>query len=418
MKFIHAADLHIDSPLRGLDAYDGAPIARLRSASRSAFIGLVDLAIARDVDIVLLAGDIYDGEWADFSTGLFFRAQLQRLRKADVRVFIVKGNHDAASQITRTLPALEGVHVFSASRAETIDLPELGVAVHGRSFPNRAVSEDLVPGYPDAVAGRFNIGILHTSLNGRAGHDPYAPTTVATLIGKGYDYFALGHVHAREVVLEHSPRIVYPGNLQGRHARELGPKGCELVTLDGGRFARSEFIALDVVRWQRIDVDASGLEDVDALAARFLSILTPQVAVAPASLHALRIRIEGESALHALEASEPGTLAAAVQAACQDLASSDVWVEQVECALRSPFDRAQTALREDAVGEVVRLSDRIAGDDATLVAWCRTQLEEMKGLQGGLASTDPMALDADTLRGFLADAEATILARLPGAGPS
>ena len=153
--------------------------------------------------------------------------------------------------------------------AETIDLPELGVAVHGRSFPERVVTEDLVPSYREALAGRFNIGMLHTSLTGREGHDPYAPTDVPTLASRGYDYFALGHVHAREVVKESGPRIVYPGNLQGRHVGETGPKGCELVTVEGGRITAAEPIALDVVRWHALTLDVSGVNDIDALARAF-----------------------------------------------------------------------------------------------------------------------------------------------------
>jgi DNA repair protein SbcD/Mre11 len=240
MKFIHAADLHIDSPLRGLDLYSGAPVDRLRVASRHALTGLVDLAIKEQVSFVLFAGDIYDGNWAEFRTGLFFRDLLVRLRRAGILVFIVKGNHDAESQITKQLPDVEGVKVFSSQKSETVDLEELGVAIHGRSFPTRAVPEDLIPSYPEAVPNRFNIGMLHTSLSGREGHDTYAPTTPDALPDTGYDYFALGHVHAREVVRVSGPRIVFPGNLQGRHAKETGSKGCELVTIEGGVITGAE----------------------------------------------------------------------------------------------------------------------------------------------------------------------------------
>ena len=225
MRFIHASDLHIDSPLRGLDRYEGAPVDRLRTATRGALERLVDKAISEHVDFVLLAGDIYDQDWQDFHTGLFFREQMVRLDRAGIRVYIVQGNHDAQGVISRQLGLPSNVTVFSSRTAETVRIDELSVAIHGRSFPNRAVDEDLVPTYPAAVPGFFNIGMLHTSLTGRVGHDTYAPTDVATLVTKGYDYWALGHVHAREVVSE-SPRIVFPGNVQGRHANETGAKGC------------------------------------------------------------------------------------------------------------------------------------------------------------------------------------------------
>ncbi len=414
MKFIHAADLHVDSPLRGLDSYDGAPVARLRGASRQALIALVELALEQQVAMVLLAGDIYDGNWADFRTGLFFREQMLRLRRSGILVFMVKGNHDAESQITKQLPEVEGVHVFSAYKSETIDMEALGVAVHGRSFPHRAVPEDLVPLYPDPLPGRFNIGLLHTSLTGREGHDSYAPTSVEVLCDKGYDYFALGHVHAREVVRPSDPRIVFPGNLQGRHAKETGPKGCELVTVEGGVITAAEFVPLEVVRWHQLRLDVSGLSSVDALARHFVGQANELVADARDRLHAVRLVIQGESALHRLEAEQPGSIAAAIQAATQDLEDADIWIEQIRLDLQSPLDRTAMAGRADAVGEVVRLVDAVSTDEGQLKAWFTQQLGEMKDLPGALADVDPMTFNVATMRAFLADAEATVLAQISG----
>ena len=418
MKFIHAADLHIDSPLRGLDSYEGAPINRLRGATRHALTALVDLAIEHEVAIVLLAGDIYDGSWADFRTGLFFRQQMVRLTRSGILVFIVKGNHDAESQISKQLPDVAGVHMFSALRSETVDLEALGVAVHGRSFPNRAVPEDLLVHYPAAIPGRFNIGVLHTSLTGREGHDPYAPTSVDVMCDKGYDYFALGHVHQREVVRESLPRIVFPGNIQGRHAKETGPKGCELVTVEGGVISASEFVALDVLRWHQLVLDASELDSVDALAKAFAAHARACVGSDRDKLHAVRLRIIGESALHRIEAEQPGSIAAAIQATTQDLEDLDVWIEQVHLDMRSPFDRAAAADRDDAVGEVVRLVDAIGADEDKLKAWFTQHLADMKDLPSALSDSAPSALSAALMRAHLADAEATVLAQLSSLDPS
>ncbi len=144
MKFIHAADIHLDSPLVGLAAYDGAPVDLLRGATRRAFQAMVDLAQEEAVDFVVIAGDLYDGDWKDFSTGLFFAAEMQRLGRP---CFLLRGNHDAKSVITRSLKPPANVREFSSRTCETIELPELGVALHGHSFPNRAVPEDLSLGY-------------------------------------------------------------------------------------------------------------------------------------------------------------------------------------------------------------------------------------------------------------------------------
>jgi len=263
MRFIHTADLHIDSPLRGLSRYEGAPLERLRGATRRALERLVELAIDEQVDFVLIAGDLYDRDWQDFHTGLFVREQMVRLGRANIRVFIVQGNHDARGVITRQIPWPDNVKVFSSRSAETVHLADLGVAIHGHSFPDREVPEDLVPGYPAAMPGCFNIGLLHTSLTGVEGHDTYAPTTLPVIKSKGYDYWALGHVHARQVVCE-VPRVVFPGNLQGRHARETGLKGCELVTVNGGLLEAS-FMPLDVVRWHQIRIDLQPVQTLDEL---------------------------------------------------------------------------------------------------------------------------------------------------------
>lgn len=414
MKFIHAADLHIDSPMQGLDRYEGAPVERLRGASRQALIGLVDLARKEQVAFVLLAGDIYDGNWADFRTGLFFREQMLRLSSEGIRVFIAKGNHDAESQITKQLPDVDGVHVFSSTKAETIELADHGTAIHGLSFPHRAVPEDLIPRYPAASSGLFNVGVLHTSLNGRVGHDPYAPTSVEVLCDKGYDYFALGHVHTREVVRQSAPRIVYPGNLQGRHARETGPKGCEVVTVQGGVITSAEFVSLEVVRWHQIQLDVSNLESVTSLCQLFVAHAQELFAGASDKLHAVRVILEGETSLHALEAEQPGSIAAAIQAATQDLDGLDLWIEQVQLNLRSPFDRAGAALRDDAIGEVIKLADILAADDDFLRQWFIEQTREMKDLPGMMSDAAPAVTDPELMRSLLADAEAMVLSRLAG----
>ena len=416
MRFIHASDLHIDSPLRGLDRYDGAPVDRLRSATRSALERLVDRALTERVDFLLLAGDIYDRDWQDFHTGLFFRGQMVRLERAGIRCFIVQGNHDAQGVISRQLTLPSNVTVFSSRAAQTIRLDDLSVAIHGRSFPEREVNEDLVPSYPPPVPGFFNIGLLHTSLTGRAGHDTYAPTDLPTLVAKGYDYWALGHVHAREVLNER-PRIVFCGNLQGRHAKETGVKGCELVTVEAGR-VEAEFIALDVVRWSQLSVPLDGVDRLESLNEAFARALEPVLAGTTDRLHAVRVTLTGSTELHRLEAAQPGTLAAAMHAAAQDIGTAEIWIEQVRLDLSTPLDRARAAQRQDAVGELVRLVDTIAGDDTELMRRAQVELGDLLGAMPAevTAGDVPRLDDPAELRSLLMDAEATVLARLSASG--
>ena len=416
MRFIHASDLHIDSPLRGLDRYEGAPVERLRTATRGALERLIDKAISERVDFVIFSGDLYDCDWQDFHTGLFFREQMVRLGRAGICVFIVQGNHDAQGVISKQLVLPSNVTVFSSRSAHTIRIDELSVAIHGRSFPERAVDEDLVPSYPAPVPGFFNIGMLHTSLTGRVGHDTYAPTDLPTLVAKGYDYWALGHVHVWEVVCE-QPRIVFPGNLQGRHANETGAKGCELVTVEAGRI-EAEFVALDVVRWSQVSVPLDSVDRLEALSDAFHHALEPVLIGTTDRLHAVRVTLTGSTELHRLEANQPGTLAAAMYAAAQDVTEAEIWIEQVRLELSTPLDRAQAALRQDAVGELVRLVDSIAGDPAELMRRAQADLGDLlSSMPQEVAAGDvPRLDDVEELRQLLMDAEATVLARLAASG--
>jgi DNA repair exonuclease SbcCD nuclease subunit len=254
MKFVHAADIHLDSPLRGLERYEGAPVDELRGASRRALGNLVDLCLREEVDLLVIAGDLYDGDWKDYNTGLFFVKEMARLTHGGTRVVWVRGNHDAASQITKSLPLPEGAHELPTGKPTTLEFEDLGVAVHGQSYGRRDVTTDLAASYPEPLPGLFNLGILHTALDGRPGHDHYAPCTADRLAGHGYDYWALGHVHRREIISE-DPWILFPGNLQGRHARETGPKGATMVTVEGGAVAYTEAYELDVVRWSDCSID-------------------------------------------------------------------------------------------------------------------------------------------------------------------
>jgi len=201
-KFIHAADVHLDSPLRGLARYESAPAESIRDACRRAFENLVDLAIEEKVAFVLLSGDLYDGDWNDYSTGIFFSRQMGRLNDHKIRVFTAAGNHDAANRITKALENPPNVKMLSSSKPETIKLDELMVAIHGQSFKEQHVYDNLAKDFPAAVPGFFNIGLLHTSLDGREGHASYAPCSKDDLTAKGYQYWALGHIHKQEYVSE------------------------------------------------------------------------------------------------------------------------------------------------------------------------------------------------------------------------
>ena len=415
MRIVHAADLHLDSPLRGLDRYPGAPVDRIRDASRRALENLVGACLAESVDLVLLAGDLFDGDWRDFRTGLFFASQMNRLRAADIPVVLVRGNHDAASRVSRQLVWPDNVVELPTEAPGSCVLERLGVAVHGQGFARPDVSEDLAARFPAPAAGLFNIGLLHTSADGRPGHAPYAPTRVATLVDRGYDYWALGHVHQREVLCE-DPPILFPGNLQGRHVREVGPKGATFVAVERGRVARLEPRSFDVVRWDRCTVDATEAATAEEVVARCRDALAGAVDRAEERLLAARLVLTGTTPVDGALRAEPGRWAEEIHEAARELGDEVVWVERVVLDTRPHLDLDEVARRQDAAGQVAAAFRRYA-DDADALGELASTLAELRAklpreLQEG---EDALALDdPDTLRALLADAERGLLPRLVG----
>lgn len=355
MKFIHTADLHLDSPLRGLSAYHDAPAERLRTATRDAFQNLVTQAIDEQVDFMVVAGDIYDGDWKDFNTGLFFVRQMGRLRHAGIPVYLLYGNHDADSEMTRGLELPDNVHVFSSRKAETFRIEHKKVALHGRSFKVAATTENLLPSYPESVAGWLNIGVLHTALEGNAEHARYAPCSVAELQAKGYQYWALGHVH-EHWMLRGDVTIAYSGNLQGRHIRELGARGALLVTAEDGEITEVERLEVDVLRWHALEVDISTVGDRrGAIRAAGLG-LERTLDSTPSHLPlAVRVLFKGRSAAHAELVADEGQLRQEVIAQAVALDADRLWIEKVRVASEA-LDTDQISSTDDAEGALAELT--------------------------------------------------------------
>lgn len=412
-RFLHAADTHIDSPLVGLDAYEGAPVEALRGATRRAFENLVALAVDEAVDFLLIAGDLYDGDWRDFSTGLFFTAQMARLHQAGIPVYVIAGNHDAASVLTRRLDLPENVHFFSTRAAETLEVDGLPVAVHGRGFPNRRVPENLALEYPQPLPGRFNIGLLHTSLTGAPGHATYAPCQLKDLTGKGYGYWALGHVHQPQV-LARDPWVVFPGNLQGRHVRETGPRGCRLVTVDGAlEVASADHRSLDVVRWARLVVDLTGVEAQDTALARIGDALASALEEADGRLLAARLVLAGNTPLHGALARSLPHWRAQCQARAQIVGGERIWIEELEPTTAPVYDLDALAARDDLTRILLE------GLDASLSGAPETppEVRELLGVLPPEIRDDlEGALDATRRPALLAEVRALLLEALSHSG--
>jgi len=379
IKFIHAADIHLDSALRGLERYEGAPVDEIRSATRRAFDNLVQLAIDEQVDFVLLAGDLYDGDWRDYNTGLYFVGRMQRLHAASIPVFIVAGNHDAASQITKRLRLPDNITLFSTRNAETVILDKLGVAIHGQGFPTRAVTEDLSRGYPQGDAQLFNIGLLHTSLDGKPGHEPYAPCSVDGLRSRGYDYWALGHVHQREVISE-DPWIVFPGNIQGRHIRETGPKGCTLVSVDNAIVGSVDHIDLDVMRWVQCQVDVSACDSLDDLYEDVRIRLQQSLDEADGRPVAVRIVLQGDTPLHSQLHAGMENLKQEFRALCNGSGGAGMWLEKLSLKSAPAPGGEVLASNDEALGGLLGVIRDFEVDETAAASL----LDEIAALGGKL----------------------------------
>ncbi|MFP3998981.1 MAG: exonuclease SbcCD subunit D [Desulfobacterales bacterium] len=394
-RFIHAADIHIDSPMHKLDAYDGAPVEQFRLSTRRALENVVDLAVSEKVSFVIISGDLYDGDWKDYNTGLYLISQMNRLKQSGIRVFIVAGNHDAASTITRSLRMPDNVTVFSADCPETFTIDDPMVAIHGRSFGSPAEKKDLSKNFPAPLPGRFNIGMLHTCATGRPGHEPYAPCTPEELIGKGYQYWALGHIHQHEVLSE-NPFIVFPGNTQGRHIREPGPRGCVLVAVSDNMEATLDFTATDVVRWCKITVDAHQADGAYEVVDNFSELLESAVRQNNAMPLAVRAEIIGQTRAAAELTSDPDRWTGEIRAAAMEAGDGIVWVEKVVFSCTLPADIHDHFAAGGAMEELLALFDQLEEDEKArqeladeLSDLCRKLPRELKQDPEGIKCDDP-----------------------------
>lgn len=422
-RFIHAADIHIDSPLRGLEAYEGAPVERLRRATRDAFENLIRLAIDEEVAFVVIAGDLFDGKWPNMETGLWTARQFRQLEQQNIPVLLLRGNHDAESKVRQAVSWPKNVFEFSTRRPETIQSEKIGlpagirVALHGQGFSKPDVNDDLAADYPDAVPGHFNIGVLHTSLIGHPAHDPYAPTSLDVLHGRGYDYWALGHIHLRETHSE-SPYVAFSGNSQGRHINETGARGCLLVSVDDTSVEDVRFCPLDTARWHRVEIlaeSSEGLSDLYRKVRESISTIRNEDSGDADRLSVVRLVISGACEAHQ-ELAMPGRQHEAVHE-IRNIANEweeDVWIEKVQFQTSPPVDLEQLRQSSDLVGELLRDIEALSKDSSELAALAieLAPLREKSGAGPELHDAEVDLADHQQLVRWLRQAEALLLARI------
>jgi len=354
-RFIHTADLHLDAPLHSLALKDEVLSDLVGSATRGALEQIVTLCLEEDVHALLIAGDLYDRDLHSMKTAAFLTAQMERLNAAEIPVFIIRGNHDAASVITKELDLPPNVHVFSGhGGTERID--EHGIAIHGVSFAKPQAPESLLPKYPAPVAGCFNIGLLHTSLAGSEGHDTYAPCSVSDIRNHGYDYWALGHIHKRQVHSE-APYIVMPGMPQGRDIGEAGTETVTLVSVSDGTVTLEER-RTSQIEFNRLPCALDGVEEWRDMIAGITAAIKQTGSLAAGNT-ILRIELTGQTPLAWRARRDMDLLSEQIREAAEAIGT--VWIEKVVCHLRQP-EASET--REDPRFELQAIMQTLMQDEA------------------------------------------------------
>ena len=357
-KFIHAADIHLDSAQKGLAAYEGAPIDACRGATRRAFANVVQLAIDERAAFVVIAGDLYDGDWTDYNTGLFLVGQVARLRDHGIKFYAIRGNHDAANQMTKDLRLPDNARLLASDQPETVIHDEFDVAIHGQSFATRKVVDNLAQGYPKKVDGCLNLGLLHTCLSGREGHDRYAPCTLDDLRSRGYDYWALGHVHAHEILGENDPWIIFSGNTQGRHARETGPKSCMIASVDDHHHVQHvRRHVVDVARWEQCEADVSNARDLDDVLETLESRLRLLIADCDRDLLITRLVLRGTCRAHGTLMAGSVEMLNQFRSVAVTVSSGRIWIEKV-----IPRTTPEIVINDAAMGEISAYLDDLIRD--------------------------------------------------------
>ena len=322
------------------------------NATRQAFVNTVDLCLEENVDALLLAGDLYDGEQTSMKTARFLAAQLEKLHNADIRSFVIRGNHDAISKITQELVLPDSVKVFGG-RAEAITIDQaknkVPVVIHGLSFAKPHAEASLIPKYKPPVEGAINIGIMHTSLGGAEGHDRYAPCSIADLQATGFRYWALGHIHKRSV-MEGNCTIVMPGIPQGRDISEAGPKSVSLVTVADDASIRVEERDVSIAQFERISVEVSNVDEWRDLVTAVDKALRQMRISASAEHLVARVRVTGQTLLAWRIRRDLDLLK--TEADQRASAIESCWVEKLETGCHVP---SSTGVDEDPVQELRRL---------------------------------------------------------------
>lgn len=369
-RFLHAADLHLDSGFSGLAHISPAIRSYLRESTFAALGRLVRVAIQENVDFIVISGDVYDVSDASLQGQLRFQEALKELGQHGIQVFLIHGNHDPLDGLRLTTEMPKHVTVFGGQKPDHStayrrkDGQEVAI-VSGISYPTAKVTDNTALTFSRKPGSRlFHIAMLHGNVDGDLLHETYSPCSRRDLIERGFDYWALGHIHKRSVLHE-KPAIVYPGNIQGRSIKETGPKGCYVVDVDEAGSLTPRFHELDYVRWQVRELSIEGLSNEAEWIQKVEQVIDEIREELPELMSVVRFRLIGRGDVHKVLA-EKGAAEdllselqrrEAVRAERKDYEGL-VWVEGFAVESGLAIDRERLLKEDSFLGEMLRISVR------------------------------------------------------------
>ena len=370
VRFVHASDLHLDATFGGVDATDDKVAGALSRSTLQAFDRVIDLCIEKEVDFLVIAGDLYNSADRSLGAELSFQRGMRRLADVRIPAFVVQGNHDPADGWSAGLELPDSVVVFSpeaVERREVIRDSEVVCVVYGRSFPTRQVTENFASGFSRSKDDLLAVGVLHANVGGREGWDDYAPCTVDDLRAAEMDYWALGHIHLPGRVSD-DPPAAYSGSTQGLDPGEEGPRGCYLVELDGGG-ATEEFFETAAVLWRRIALDATdatGLEELRTAVNATCDRVRTESRDRPTIV---RIEIGGRTDVHA-DLGRPGVLEDLLTDLREEQLGCEpwIWIDRVRDRTKPNMDLDALIEEEGLRGDLARLAQARAADPESAAA--------------------------------------------------
>lgn len=413
LRFIHCADLHIDSPFKGMRNTGEDAARELYEAPFKAFSNAVDLAISEEVDFIIIAGDAFDSKEKSLSARLHFHEQLMRLRNKNIKCFYCCGNHDPLDAIARETTLPDNCIRFGSGKVECFRFEKDGEAadIYGISFGSAAVSENLALRFQRRDMSVPAIAVLHCNV-GSTAHEPYAPAALDDLRAVGMDYWALGHVHSHSVLSKAAPAIVYPGCIQGCSPRETGVHGCCLVSIGDDFAADIEFHPLDVIRFKELEVLVDSCDDILDIISTLISALEDSASLSDGRGSVFRVSLTGNSSLDR-ELRKGGCVDSILREARERLAHLHplVWLDRISLMTAGEYDLEELRKGEDFTSELISIYDALCADE-DIAAQLGTDLEAIYSRWG--SCLDPA--DAVRCRELCREALHLTLSRISGGG--